>query len=321
MLTLLLSILLAASPNTGEPTAIADTVTQSSVGGNVNADVTVNNNPDEADYIFYVDNERVDKDIAKRIKLVDIKTITTVKGKAAIDLYGPDAINGVVDIKTKAGKKDSKLTLMTSSDKINHQYVDLGLSVKWATCNVGALKPEDFGDYYSWGEIGPKLGNTLTNYRFYKKGNSVNDAKFTKYCTNSDKGTVDKKTTLDPEDDVAHVVWGGSWRMPTKEEMDELRNNCTWTWFYEGNPEFGGVAGYKITSKKAGYKDRYIFLPAAGYRDITNNHNVRSNGYYLSRSLSKDSNNCASILFFTPGYNIGDIYYRHLGLSIRPVCP
>ena len=108
-----------------------------------------------------------------------------------------------------------------------HEWVDLGLpsGTLWATCNVGADNPEDYGDYFAWGETEPKV---IYNWSTYKWCNgSVNT--MTKYCTDSGYGTVDNKTELDPADDAATVNWGTSWRMPTLEQLDELLTKCTWT--------------------------------------------------------------------------------------------
>ena len=200
----------------------------------------------------------------------------------------------------------------------NYEFVDLGLAVKWATCNVGATKPEEYGDYFAWGETEPKTDYTWwTTYKWCNGSNTT----LTKYNTKSSYGTVDNKTTLDPEDDVAHVKWGGSWRMPTKGEQDELRNNCTWTWYSSGNSEFGGVAGYKVTSNKEGYTDRFIFLPAAGYRLGKNLWDVGSLGYYWSSSLDTDRPNYAwRVSFYSSYVDAGDDD-RSSGRSVRPVCP
>ena len=219
----------------------------------------------------------------------------------------------------------------------SYQYIELGLSVKWATFNVGASKPEEYGDYFAWGETEPYYedGYAQENPQsHWKDGKSAgyawstykwcNGSKttLTKYNTKSDYGTVDNKTTLDPEDDVAHVKWGGSWRMPTHKEQDELRNNCTWTWYSSGNSEFGGVAGYKVTSNKEGYTDRFIFLPAAGYRYGTYLSSVGSYGIYWSSSLRTDGPDLASSIFFYSGtVYAGYSRDRYLGLSVRPVCP
>ena len=136
-----------------------------------------------------------------------------------------------------------------------HEYVDLGLSVKWATYNIGATKPEEFGDYFAWGETQPKSYFNWENYKFTTDGGNT----LTKYTGND-------YSQLSREDDAAAVLWGGEWRMPTVEEFHELYNNCTGEWIKAGNPEFGGVAGTKFTSNKPGYTDKYIFFPAAGCR-------------------------------------------------------
>lgn len=121
-----------------------------------------------------------------------------------------------------------------------HEYVDLGLSVKWATCNVGATKPEEYGDYFAWGETTPK---STYDWETYKYCNGSFDS-LTKYNNSSIFGTEDYKKTLELADDAARANWGGSWRMPTKAEQDELREKCTWTWTTQN-----GVKGCKVTSK------------------------------------------------------------------------
>lgn len=199
------------------------------------------------------------------------------------------------------------------------EYVDLGLSVKWATFNVGATKPEEYGDYFAWGETQPKSDYSWSTYK-YCKGS---DDTMTKYCNDSDygyNGFTDNKTVLDLEDDAAHVNWGGSWRMPTKEEQDELRNNCTWTWYDEGNLEFNGVAGYKVQSKKDGYTAEWVFLPATGYCGGSGLNDV-GYGYYWSSSLRTDGPDDAYFLDFGSGYVDWGYYYRSRGRSVRPVCP
>ena len=154
----------------------------------------------------------------------------------------------------------------------NHEYIDLGLSVKWATCNVGANNPEEYGDYFAWGEVEPKMEY---NWRTYKWCEGVQNTQ-TKYCTNSSNGTVDNKTVLDKEDDAAAVNWGGAWRMPTKEEQDELHQQCTWTWTTQN-----GVNGYTVT----GSNGNSIFIPAAGYRGDSSLSFAGGYGYYWSSSL------------------------------------
>lgn len=191
-----------------------------------------------------------------------------------------------------------------------YEYVDLGLSVKWATCNVGATKSEDYGDYFAWGETQPK---STYNWNTYKWCNGSYNT-LTKYCTNSDYGTYDGKSTLELADDAARANWGGSWRMPTKEEQDELRDNCKWE-----RTTQNGVKGYKVTSKKKGYTKNSIFLPATGYRNGSSLSSV-GGGYYWSSSLNTDFPDNAYCLDFNSSSVDWD-YRRYLGRSVRPVCP
>ncbi len=194
----------------------------------------------------------------------------------------------------------------------NHEYVDLGLSVKWATCNVGANSPEEYGDYFAWGETEPKSTYDWSTYKWCNGSYNTQ----TKYNTNSSYGTVDNKTTLDLSDDAARANWGGSWRMPTKAEQDELRTECTWTWTTEN-----GVNGYRVTSNKAGYTDKSIFLPAAGCRFDSSLFYAGSIGYYWSSSLYTDYPYSAYELDFTSDYVGWDYGSRYYGHSVRPVCP
>ena len=192
-----------------------------------------------------------------------------------------------------------------------YEYVDLGLSVKWATCNVGATKPEEYGDYFAWGETQPKSTYDWSTYK-YCNGSSTS---LTKYNNSSSYGTVDNKTTLELSDDAARANWGGSWRMPTKAEQDELRNNCTWTWTTQN-----GVNGYKVTSKKSGYTNNSIFLPAAGYRYDSSRYSAGSYGSYWSSSLYTGSPNDAWDVYFGSGSVNSDLSSRCSGRSVRPVC-
>lgn len=107
------------------------------------------------------------------------------------------------------------------------EYIDLGLSVKWATCNVGAENSHDIGNLYSWGEVTPKGKYANTNYKYWDKRENFNKFFVTKYCTKSSNGDVDNKTTLDPEDDVVRIEMGGDWRLPTRSEVNELIQACT----------------------------------------------------------------------------------------------
>ena len=204
-----------------------------------------------------------------------------------------------------------------------HGFVDLGLpsGLKWATCNVGATVPEEYGDYFAWGETQPyyssqdpltwKAGKTGYGWASYKfeLGTGYNGP-FSKYVPKSSYGTVDNKTVLDPEDDAARANWGGSWRMPTDENWTELRTECTWTWTFRN-----GVKGRLVTSPNG----NSIFLPAAGYRYNTDLYNTGSSGDYWSSSLYTGSPGYAwYVNFYSDDVNRG-YDSRYSGQSVRPV--
>ena len=177
-----------------------------------------------------------------------------------------------------------------------HAYVDLGLSVKWATCNVGASSPSDYGNYYAWGETTTKSTYTDDNSKTY--GNS---------SYNRDIGG---NASLD----AARANWGGTRRLPTEAEFQELIDNCTWTWTTQG-----GHNGYKVTSKKKGYEGRSIFLPAAGWRYGSSLNFAGEGGYYWSSSPDGSDSEFARYLNFSSSRH--DTYWgrRSYGRSVRPV--
>ena len=192
-----------------------------------------------------------------------------------------------------------------------HEYVDLGLpsGLKWATCNVGANAPEDYGYYFAWGETQPKENYDWSTYKY-----GTNYDQLTKYCYDSDHGKdgfTDNKTVLDPEDDAAHVNWGGSWRMPNEVEQDELRNNCSWTWTTQN-----GVNGYKVT----GPNGNSIFLPAASCMHGGTLDGAGAYGYYWSSSLYADNPYFAYRVHFVSDSVNKFFYFRYGGLPVRPVC-
>jgi len=190
------------------------------------------------------------------------------------------------------------------------EAVDLGIvvdgkTIKWASFNLGATKPEEYGDYYAWGETEPKEDYSWSAYKF---GAS---SPFSKY------NTEDNKTVLEsgPDgDDVASKLLGGKWRMPTKAELSELVNNCEAVWI-----TLNGVEGRKFTSKKAGYTEKWIFLPAAGSLDAPPQGNAGTVGDYWSSSRAASAPSLARSLSFTSGAVITGDSSRNVGLSVRPV--
>ena len=179
----------------------------------------------------------------------------------------------------------------------------------WGTTNIGASKPEDYGDYYAWGETAPRWYFFWSIYKFGTRP----PGPFSKYNTISSYGSIDNKTVLEPEDDVAHVKLGGKWRMPTDAEWKELRTKCTWTWTTNYNGT--GGKGEIVTASNG----NSIFLPAAGKRDDTYLSRDGSSGYYRSSSLDKYSPSYAWFVYFNSGdVSKGDTD-RYYGFSVRPV--
>ena len=255
--------------------------------------------------LYYEDVEEAStaEEISKRIAVVLVLDCSTSMG----DAFEPMKAAAIEFIKTmeKMEVDDSNPNIPQTG---NHEYVDLGLSVKWATCNVGASKPEDYGDYFAWGETTAKTTYSWSTYKYCNGSYNT----LTKYNNSSSYGSVDNKTVLDKEDDAAAVNWGGAWRMPTKAEQDELRQQCTWTWTTQN-----GVNGYTVT----GSNGNSIFLPAAGYRGGSSLDGAGSGGYSWSSSLYTGNPGCACELYFNSGGVDWGSSGRSFGHSVRPVCP
>jgi hypothetical protein len=190
-----------------------------------------------------------------------------------------------------------------------YEYVDLGLSVKWATCNIGATKPEAYGDYFAWGETESKDNY---NWSTYKWGDASAEA-LTKYNSYSNWGTVDNKTIIEFADDAARKNWGGDWRMPTGLEWDELREQCIWN-----NLIDDGLKGYLVISKINGNS---IFLPIAGCMHNEYLFEAGKYGYYWSSSLTTIDPTTAGAIYFNSSSILWMPISRADGLSVRPVCP
>lgn len=226
----------------------------------------------------------------------------------------------------------------TTESTIPAGAVDLGIvmtrtdgttyKLYWAKSNLSdkglCANPEDYGDYYAWGETEPyyssqspltwkngkSAGYDWASYKWCNGSFST----LTKYNTSSSYGNVDNKTVLESSDDVASVKLGGKWRMPTDAEWTELRTKCTWT--FTTNYNGTGVMGQIVTATNG----NSIFLPAAGYQLGTDLHFAGSNGFYWSSSLITDSPNCAwYVYYFDSDYVFRLNYGRCLGLSVRPV--
>lgn len=205
------------------------------------------------------------------------------------------------------------------------EYVDLGLpsGLKWAKCNLGASKPSDYGDYYAWGETAPKKIYNWVTYKWMKAGQS--DEKYITKYTIADGQTEaiwydsarkfigDNKTVLDAADDAATQQLGSPWRMPTKVDIKELKDNCIWT-----RIEQDGVSGYQVE----GPNGNVIFLPAAGARKGSGLQSAGTYGNYWSSSLDTAYSYLARYLSFDSGAHDWVSYqYRYYGYSVRPVRP
>ena len=202
-----------------------------------------------------------------------------------------DIVIGDEDNETLVAKVPANKEEPSKFGTINgHAWVDLGLSVKWATMNVGADNPGDYGNYFAWGEVNPKSEYTEENSLTHGKeiGNICGNVKY----------------------DAARYHWGVSWRLPTEKELKELRNKCTWSWTSEN-----GHNGYKVT----GPNGNSIFLPAAGYRDGASTGNVGTYGYYWSGSPNESYTRGAYRLYFRGDYRSVDWIGRSHGQSVRPV--
>ncbi|MBQ1653360.1 MAG: InlB B-repeat-containing protein, partial [Bacteroidales bacterium] len=201
---------------------------------------------------------------------------------------------------------------LSTGEANGHIWVDLGLpsGTKWATSNVGASTPTAYGYYFAWGETTPKGTYNWSTYRYCNGDYNT----LTKYCNKSsygNNGFTDALTTLEASDDAATVNWGSGWRMPTYDELNELKNNCTVTWTTQNGVKFTGPNGNSI------------FLPAAGFHYDSGLYDAGSYGYYWSSSLGTGGPDCAGCLgFYSDIYTIYSMYSRgrNCGQSVRPVC-
>ena len=236
---------------------------------------------------------------------------------------------------------DGMPNLLSSSLNSNingHEYVEMGDGLKWATCNVGASVPEEFGNYYSWGETSTKKDYRWETYKWMLDGKGEWNA-ITKYTIKDgitegiwyEKSQTDSTRTdfvgdglnsLIPKDDAATVNWGGTWRTPTFEEWSRLLNDNKFVWRWK---KVNGVPGFKVTSRIKGYVGNSIFLPAAGGYEGGKPTMIGIGGYYWSSTLSRENSDGAYDLGFLNSprarrklIDLGPDF-RLYGLSVRAV--
>lgn len=325
------------------------TITVTTADGNKSASCSIK----VIERIYHVESVSLDKSFLELNRGDEVTLVATVLPENATDKSvkwssDNDKVATVNDGKIAAVAPGEAIITVTTTDGdktatckvtvkkvVPEGAVDLGLSVFWATCNLGASSPEEYGDYYAWGETETKTEYTEDTYKFYNSetvsegGFDIEYKGYTKYIPKSEasqsgfRGFYDDKDILDPEDDVAHVKLGGKWKMPTREEFEELLDNCTWEW-----AEYKGAKGYKVTSMKNGYTDKWIFLPAAGFYDGSAFIRGGEWGSYwsCSRHYAIDYMFFGwSMLFDIDSYKRSYYYSftkyeRYCGLSVRPVC-
>ncbi|MCQ2201249.1 MAG: hypothetical protein MJZ27_04090 [Bacteroidales bacterium] len=258
--------------------------------------------------------------------------ISAIMGIMAVCSMAQEAPNTVVI--TKVGGETIKVAIEDVQDITfayeapaeQEGFVDLGLSVKWATCNLGATKPTDAGWYLAWGETSAKTNYTWGTYLFDLGGTMTDDydagtekdplKEYVKGGANYSEGIGGTAY------DAATAALGTGYRMPTQTEFAELANtsNCTWEWYAKDNTEFNGVAGYKVTSKKEGFTGKFIFLPAAGYRLGEDLYDEGSYGrYWSSTPYSGSAYNAYYLYFYSDLVRPYDYDFRYYGFPVRPV--
>ena len=226
---------------------------------------------------------------------------------------GDNGNNGSTEIDNSTTKPQDDAKGRGGDGSYNgHDYVDLGLpsGTLWATCNVGATKPEEYGDYFAWGETKQKTIYNLNTYRYCNNGD---EEQLTKYCNNFEygyHGFTDNLTVLQPEDDAATMNWGSGWSTPTEEQWEELLENTDNAW-----KTWDGVEGRLF----AGKNGTVLFLPAASFRWGSELNYAGSIGDYWSRSLDTDNPGRAwGLGFYSGDCGVGN-YNRSSGQSVRPV--
>lgn len=242
--------------------------------------------------------------------------------------------NGILTIDDGIKAVTSGYFSFCSMNKINgHDYVEMGDGLKWATCNLGATHPEEFGDYFAWAELTPKPSYNWSSYKYMTNGYAdwqfVNKYQFADGQTvgvwySSSSFVGDNFLSFDDcnyEDDAARQNWHGTWRTPTPDELYNLLDTANYEWEWQVDFKDSGVSGFLVTSKLPGYEGNCIFLPAAGYIEGKTVRGVGNNGCYWSNTVS---NKYTDYAFYLDFYGSKSYYYlgdtgRDYGISIRPV--
>lgn len=248
------------------------------------------------------------KGLVYRVELKNLQSDTEYHVYYEVsNVFSTVVVTGNYSFKTaKKGEKPDNPNTPT----VTPEYVDLGLpsGVKWATFNVGATKPEEYGDYFAWGETEPKELYDWSTYKWCDGSYNT----LTKYNTNSEYGVVDNKKILESSDDVATANWGGDWRMPSVDEWNELLSHCSLQW-----EERNGVSGVALVSVQNGNS---LFLPAAGVYHYNNGLiSQNTEGYYRTNSLDESRGTISLGFSYTGSIN----WYandRCFGQPVRPVC-
>ena len=257
----------------------------------------------DVEYNYLVDLESVALYLSEKEDMTDAKTYECyLEGKTfSVEV---DGLKGRTRYYYQFGFDNGYETYKNEMSQFYCDGVDLGLpsGLKWATCNVGADSPEDYGNYYAWGET-----ETAPNDYYSGLDCSTYGLSFSQLQS---QGYIDSEGNLTPSHDAATANWGGDWRMPTCDEMKELNNNCTWAWTTQN-----GVNGYKVT----GPNGNSIFLPAAGYRYGSSLYYAGEYGVYWSSTPYEYGSNFAWYLRFDSSGQYMYDSYRGSGLSVRPV--
>lgn len=335
------------------PAALVEKITLAAGSTSLYTAYTAKNIPAETTVIEasvspdFADNKEVEWTITQDMSTT--KSITKVESTGNSITVKAARIGGATIIATaKDGSGVTASIHIDSKSRPTPTFVDLGLSVKWATFNVGANSPEEYGNYYAWGATKPQSVYEWVNAPYQTQNTTIlENMKWTKYLGSTSSAYKDAsatdadalKTVLDIEDDAAHVNWGGDWRMPTIEEQEELFKKCYWKWVTSYNGK--SVNGYIVYKAKSdsdkgkrtnennnpslvgsySISDPHIFLPAAGSRANSSLYYAGTYGDYWSSSLNKNNSNGAWTLYLNSKDFGNSNTSRSAGQSVRPVCP